>query len=171
MLKVIVCFLMMEVIVKTLSDNEPEAICTVTELVKRLKLSRARFYQLLEKGVFPKPTDYTHTKRPFYTLDLQQKCLEIRKTGIGFNGKPVIFNTPRKIIKPNGCDNGWDSKFNEFCGELVEVLKQMGLKMTRDKVKNALQEIYHDGLERLVVDGELIRDLFGYFKSGCKKSV
>ncbi len=154
-----------------MSDNNLKAVCSVTEMAKKLDLSRARFYQLLEKGVFPKPAHYTHTKRPFYTLDLQQKCSEIRKTGIGFNGEPVIFNTPRKIIKPNGCDNGWDSKFNEFCGELVEVLKQMELKMTRDKVKNTLQEIYPDGLERFVVDGELICDLFGYFKSGCKKSV
>ena len=79
-----------------LSDNNIKGICTVKELVSRLKLSRARFYQLQNRGVFPKPDRCGRSNRPFYTPDMQRKCLEIRRTGIGYDGEPVVFNAPRQ---------------------------------------------------------------------------
>jgi len=150
-----------------LLDNNTQIQCPVnfTAMAEMLKLSRIRLYQLIEKGVFPKPPKNQLTKRPYYTPELQKKCLEIRKTGIGFNGKSVIFNTKRK----NKID--LDPGFYEFCGDLVETLKNMGFKVTRDKVKNALQAIRPNGLKQFVINADLIRDLFGYFKNGCKKSV
>jgi len=74
------------------SDYDLKTVCSVSELAKKLDLSRARFYQLQKKGVFPVPVYCTRTKRPFYSSALQQKCINIRKTGIGFDGRPVIFN-------------------------------------------------------------------------------
>ena len=57
------------IIVKMLSNNDLKAVCTVTELAKKLDLSRARFYQLLKMGIFPKPAYCIRTRRPIYTLD------------------------------------------------------------------------------------------------------
>ncbi len=54
-----------------LSDNNIKGICTVKELVIRLKLSRARFYQLQNRGVFPKPDRCGRSNRPFYTPDIR----------------------------------------------------------------------------------------------------
>ncbi len=53
-------------------DNDLKAVCSVTELTKKLGLSRARFYQLQKMGVFPMPIYCTRTIRPFYPLELQQ---------------------------------------------------------------------------------------------------
>ncbi len=39
------------------------------------------------------------TCRGGYPLELQQKCIEIRKTVIGLNGEPIVFNTPE--LKPS----------------------------------------------------------------------
>jgi len=147
-----------------LPDNNTEAECSVsfTAMAKMVDLSRARLYQLIKKGVFPGPVYYEHTKRPFYTPQLQKKCLKIRKTGIGFNGNPVIFNTKKNHEINSGL------RFDDFCGELVDTLKNIGIKVTKDKVKSALQTIRPDGLRQFVVDEELIRDVFGYFKRSCK---
>ena len=144
--------------------NDFVAVCSVSEMARRLELSRARFYQLQNADVFPKPIRDDHTKRPFYPLYLQQKCMEIRKTGIGLTGKPVIFNASRKNNRANACTNGLDSEFNGFCGELVGVLKEFKLKLTRGKIKTALQQIRPDGLEQYAVTRELIHDLSEYFK-------
>ena len=147
-----------------LPDNNAEVKCPVnfTAMAEMLGLSRIRLYQLIAEGVFPMPAKHRRTDRPYYTPQLQEQCLEIRKTGIGLNGETVIFNTKRKnkIDLPP-----------EFYDELIETLKNMGLKVTRDKVKGALQVMRPKGLQQFVVGSDLVRDLFGYFKNGCKKSV
>jgi hypothetical protein len=145
-----------------LQDNELKAICSVTELTRKLGLSRARFYQLLEMGVFPKPVYCTRTKRPFYPLDLQQKCIEVRKTGIGHNGKPVIFYTSRQN-KLRKSQNSSDRRYEE----LAAILRQMGLNITCNKVENAVKTLYPEELTQHPVDGKIIRDLFRYFTQGA----
>ena len=116
-------------------------------------------------GVFPKPVYCTRTKRPFYPLDLQQKCIEIRKTGIGHNGRPVIFYTPRK--DKTAKDQQWSSpEFERFCQELTGILKQMGLGVTHSQVSKAVKALHPKGLEQYAIEGSIIRDLFSYFKKG-----
>jgi hypothetical protein len=144
--------------------NNFEAICSVSEMARRLCLSRARFYQLQKMGVFPKPIRCHDIKRPFYPLDLQQKCMEVRKTGIGLNGRPIIFNASRKNNKTKIYNNHLDIKFDEFCGELVCVLNEFKLKISKDKIKKAIQEKYPNGLEQYTVTRELINDLVEYFR-------
>lgn len=144
---------------KMLSDNDLKAVCTVTELAKKLGLSRARFYQLQEMDAFPKPVYCPRTRRPFYTLDLQQKCEEIRKTGVGYNGQPVLFNNPRNDGSRKS-QNQPDQKYQE----LADILKQMGLKVTLSKVKKAVKTLCPEGLTHCSVESGVIRDLFRYFE-------
>jgi len=147
------------VIVEMLLDNDLKAVCTVTELAKKLSLSRARFYQLQKTGIFPKPIYCTRTKRPFYPLDLQQKCVDIRKTGIGHNGQPVIFYTSKQN-KSRKSQNHEDRKYEE----LAYILNQMGLNLARNNVKIAVKNLYPEGLAQCPDEGMVIRDLFRYFK-------
>ena len=148
-----------------LSDNNTGAEHPVscTAMGDMIGLTRTRLSQLVKEGVFPEPVKHPRTNRPYYTPQLQKKCIEIRRTGIGLNGEPVIFNTKRKKKVDLG------PEFYEFCGELVETLKNMGFKVTRDKVEKALQAIRPKGLQEFVARGDLIRDLYGYFKNGRKK--
>lgn len=141
------------------SDNDLKAVCSVTELTKKLGLSRARFYQLQKMGVFPMPVYCPRTKRPFYPLDLQQQCIRIRKTGIGFNGQATIFYASRKNI-PQKSPSQLDHQYEE----LADILSQMGLNVTCNKVRQAVKALYPAGLAQCPDEGMVIRDLFRYFK-------
>ncbi|NIT61619.1 MAG: AlpA family phage regulatory protein [Phycisphaerae bacterium] len=143
------------------SDNDLKAVCSVADLARKLGLSRARFYQLMEKGVFPKPVYCTRTRRPFYTLDLQQKSIDARKTGIGHNGQLVVFYSARQ----NKFRKSQDSPDYRY-EELTAILRQMGLNITCNKVKNAVKALYPEELTQHTIDGAIIRDLFKHFNQG-----
>ena len=140
-------------------DNDLKAaVCSVTELTKKLGLSRARFYQLQKMGVFPMPLYCTRTKRPFYPLELQQKCIDIRKTGIGLNGQAIIFYASRKNISQKSSGHS-----EHQYGELADLLSQMGLNVTCNKVRKAVKALYPAGSAQCSDEGMVIRDLFRYF--------
>jgi len=143
-----------------LSNNNFKAVCSVTELAKKLDLSRARFYQLQKMGILPEPVYCIHTRRPFYPMDLQEKCLEVRKTGIGYNGRSIIFYSKR-ISTSRKPQNDRGQKYKE----LADTLKQMGLKITVSEAKNAINTLYPQGTADND-DGVIIRNLFRYFRQG-----
>jgi len=144
-----------------LSNNDFKAVCSVTELAKNLDMSRARFYQLQKVGVFPEPVYCIRTKRPFYPMDLQQKCLEIRRTGIGYNGRPIIFYSKKNgaATKPNSCSEDKNK-------ELSDTLKQMGLKISPAEAGKAFMTLYPENWKKLDIDGEVIAEVFRYFQNG-----
>ena len=143
-----------------LPNDNLKAVCSVIELTKKLRLSRARFYQLQKMGIFPKPVYCIRTKRPFYPLDLQQKCLAIRKTGIGHNGQPIIFYSVRKdkSIKPQ-------DQLNHGYKQLAGALRKMGLNVAVSTVKNAINALYPEGMPN-DNEGVIIGELFRYFRQG-----
>ncbi|MHC4759196.1 MAG: helix-turn-helix transcriptional regulator [Planctomycetota bacterium] len=143
------------------ANTENQSICSVTELAKKLGLSRARFYQLQNTGVFPPPVYCLHTKRPFYPMCLQEKCLEIRETGIGHNDRPIIFYSKRNIAatKPNGCS---EQKYRE----LSDALGRMGLKTSPAEAGKAFVAIYPGNWKKLNIDGAVIAEVFRYFQNG-----
>ena len=142
-------------------NTDYKSICSVTEQAKKLGLSRARFYQLQKTGVFPAPVYCLYTKRPFYPMDLQEKCLEIRKTGIGHNGRPIIFYSKRDgaATKPNSCS---EQKYRE----LSDALGRMGLKTSPAEAGKAFMAIYPGNWKKLNIDGEVIAEVFRYFQNG-----
>ena len=135
-------------------------VVSITEISKMLQLSRARFYQLLEQGFFPKPKYDDRSKRPYYDLELQQKCLECRQSGIGADGSFMLFYSPRK--KEN-LTNIRKKKVDPVVKEIVETLQEMGLETTAKQVEQGLSEIYSDGVDD-VEQGVMIRELFRYLK-------
>ena len=138
-----------------------QSICSITDLVKKLGLSRARFYQLQKTGVFPAPVYCLYTKRPFYPLDLQEECLKVRETGIGCNGRPILFYSKKDpdTKKPTSC-------FERKSMELSNALGQMGLKISPAKTEIALMERYPNNWKTLSIEGELIAEMFRYFQNG-----
>ncbi|MEN6335153.1 MAG: hypothetical protein ABFE01_12910 [Phycisphaerales bacterium] len=147
----------------TSAKHDRVAICSVSEMARRLGLSRARFYQLVYKGVFPPPLR-SGTQRPSYPSDLQEKCLAIRKTRVGFNGQPVLFNQRRSSSttrkKPTGQYDGF-----------VAALRNMGLTVTAAAVKHAVQALYPAGQKQGQDPSEVLRKLFQYFRPDCPESV
>jgi len=130
--------------------QKQKAFVSVREMAEMVGLSRSRFYTLMQAGIFPTPVQQASCKRPIFDQELQQKCLEIRRTGIGFNGQPVLFNRKRK--KKRQPTNGKH-------GELIDALKSLGLSARHDAVEEALEEVYPDGWKDMD-HGEVVRRMF-----------
>jgi hypothetical protein len=132
-------------------------------MAREVGLSRARFYQLVEAGVFPPPVR-SGTRRPFYDPDLQQKCLQTRQTGVGFNGQPVLFNQRRSSSKARKDPKG---QYDGF----VAALRNMGLKVNASDVKRAIQAMYPAGQGQGQDQSQVLRDLFQHFYPDCQNRV
>ena len=144
-------------------NSELEVDCSINEMADKLRLSRPRFHQLRKLGVFPPPVYCPFTKRPFYPLDLQNRCLHIRNTGIGQNGKPVWFYSPRKKKNKQRLREA-EGEDSEHFKRLSTSLKEFGIKVTIIQVKNALKELFPEGLPEDRDDSVIIANLFRYFK-------
>ena len=84
----------------SVQQQSQKAFVSGLEMSEMLNLSKSRFHALIQAGVFPRPIRHESCKRPVFNLELQQKCLEIRQTGIGQHGQPVLFNRMRANGKP-----------------------------------------------------------------------
>jgi hypothetical protein len=141
-------------------NPEHPTICTVTEMARTLRLSRARFYQLLKQGILPPPVYCLTTRKPIYTQQLQEVCLHIRKTGTDVNGRFVRFYNRRPRQRANV-----EHK------QLVTVLREMGLSVTAAQVRAALDRLRLPKSHATVFDAETIRKLFQYLHERCQRAV
>jgi len=149
---------------KMMSNFNLKPVCSVIDMIKMLGMSRARFYQLVAQQIFPPPVYCTRTHRPYYNITLQELCLNIRESNIGFNGAFHVFYSPRKnsaaVKNPKK-----SASADEPIVELTDTLKRMGLDVDVPKVKKAMDELYPNGTEEVKDQGVMIRDLFRFFKS------
>jgi hypothetical protein len=140
-----------------------KAVMSVSEISAMLGISRSRFYQCLAANVFPQPLYDIRTHRPFYTLELQNKCLEIKQSGIGYNMQYVLFYSPRKN-KGTGTKSSVPKKTSQY-QDLIEALAQMGLEVSDEQVTKAIIDVFPEGIENRD-QGIVIRELFRFFKKG-----
>jgi len=143
---------------------EKKAIVTVSEMARMVSLSRARFYQLMRAGIFPEPV--YQSRRPVYTEELQEVCLEVRKKNRGVNGQPILFyarslgtaparpKPPKPKLEPKGKD----------VSVLVDGLNALGLTTaTAAQVQQVTQELFPGGIEG-IDQGEVLRAVFLHLK-------
>jgi hypothetical protein len=122
------------------------------------QLSRSRFYDLIEAGVFPKPILHPSSKRPMYDRALIEKCLEIKETGIGANGLPVLFNRKPSRAGQKPLRKPAQDKTPAH-SDLLAALKGLGLSTTAQAVGEALAVLFpsgHAGLDH----GDVVRKVF-----------
>jgi hypothetical protein len=140
-----------------------KAVVSVSEMAVMVGLSRARFYQLLQAQIFPQPVFDLRTRRPFYTQDLQDKCLTIKESGVGFSGQYFLFYSPRKnnrsVPKNSVLKKG--SKYQD----IREALATMGMDVSDEQVSKAVTDVFPDGIESKD-QGIVLRELYRYFKKG-----
>ena len=144
--------------VEKLSDS---AAVSISKMAEICLLSRSRFYELMDAGVFPKPVHLPSSKRPLFDRQLIKTCLEIRRTGMGDNGQPVVFNRKRKngqSRRPKALDT-----FNDYT-DLLAALKSLGLTTTSQAVEPCLRELYPEGWAE-IDDGEVVRQVFLHLQS------
>lgn len=134
-------------------EKPTKAVVSSVEMAALCLLSRSRFFALVKAGVFPRPTRTESCKRPVYNLELQQKCLDIRRTGIGLKG-PVLFNRKAKTTsrKPR-------PKLTSNHAEMLDALKSLGLQTTAEAVDSALRELFPSGWEE-ADEGQRVKQVF-----------
>jgi len=145
-------------------DNNNEEICSVSAMAQKLKLSRARFYQLLQQGVFPPPVYCVRTRRPLYPRDIQEQCLRIRRAGITAAGQPIFFYAPR-VKKSKACQH----RSHRSSRVLTDALEKMGLKVTLRQFKRAIGTVYPEGLPETEDMGPVISNLFRHLREEVSK--
>lgn len=130
-----------------------QAAISVSEMARRVTLSRGRFYELIEAGVFPPPCYCPHTRRALYPADLQRQCLEIRETQMGANGQYVLFYGKRSVNAVQGqaverFRRGTDHHRNRDSALAAyrDGLTALGMgTLTDDQIRSAIQAAYPSG--------------------------
>lgn len=139
-----------------------KTVVSVAEMARMVGLSRARFYQLINEGVFPSPIYSVHTRRPYFPADMQQACLDVRRRNCGVNGKPILFYAarhplgqhPAPIKKPKA-----EPKSKNEYVDLIDGLRSLGLEATTAQVEPIIKELFPAGIQKLD-SGEVIRSVF-----------
>jgi hypothetical protein len=150
----------MENIMDIEKDCDLQSIFTVSQMASKLGLSQARLYQLIDDGVFPPPAYCCLSKKPVYPSRLQETCLEIRNTGIGWNDQLVRFYKQRKKAKPKP-----EHK------QLTAILRKLGLSVTISQVRKASRRLGLSITSKEPINGETIQKLIKYFNGDCQKGV
>lgn len=141
---------------------EARAAVTVSEMAELVELSRARFYELIGTA-FPHPVYDVITRRPLYDHELRDNCLEVRRTGRGIDGRPVLFNRKRQTNSVNKTPSPGKqptASKSVVPAEILDGLKALGLGSTQpDQVRIAIDQLFPNGTES-VDQGEVIRQVF-----------
>jgi len=142
---------------------QTKAVVTVAEMARMVGLSRARFYQLMDQGVFLPPVYDIHTRRPIFVEEMQKVCLEVRRRNCGVNGRPVLFyakrggspsSLPRKASKSKT-----KTANNKQYAPIVDAVRALGLMTTADQVAQAIKSLFPGGTDG-VEEPEVIRAVF-----------
>jgi hypothetical protein len=131
-------------------------------MAEMCQLSRSRFYDLIDAGVFPRPALHPASGRPMYDHGLIQTCLEVRRTGVGANGLPVLFN--RKPATAPARPKRAPAPAPDHA-DLIAALKGLGLAATPQAVGEALAALYPAGTAGLDRGG-VVRKVFLRLQAG-----
>ena len=104
-------------------------------MAKLAGFSRQRFYDLIEKSVFPEPV--RTGSRPMYPPEIQEAVLDVVETGVGANGEYVLFNAKRAKNKTAV----HEESTNDSLQSVVESLSALGLSVTKKQVAEAVKEL------------------------------
>ncbi len=139
-----------------------KTVVSVAEMARLVGLSRARFYQLVAEGIFVSPIYCVHTRRPFYSEEMQALCMEVRKRNCGVNGKPILFYAARHPLgqqsRPVKKSKAEPKQKNQYV-DLIDGLRSLGLEVTAAVVEPIVKELFPAGIQSLDC-GEVIRRVF-----------
>lgn len=145
--------------------NKPsKSIVSVSEMARIVGLSRQRFHQL-RGTTFPEPDYDPETKRPYYDLDKQQVCIDVRQHNCGIDGKPILFYARRNDVgvtrKPQKQKSVKTS--NGKFDHITEAIRALGMKSNSVKVAEVINSLFPDGI-KTIDEAEVIRSVFLHLK-------
>ncbi len=122
-----------------------EGILNITKMARLVGLSRSRFYDHMERGVFHKPLRAEGSSRPYYTPELAAANIHVRCTGIGANGSVVSFNDKNRSVGP--MLKAPKPHLPKRHRSLIQDLKSLGFTVTAAQVDEALTACFSDGID------------------------
>jgi len=142
---------------------QTKAVVSVAEMARMVSMSRARFYQLVNDGVFPAPLYRIDTRRPFFTQEMQETCLEVRRRNCGINGRPVLFYA-RRLGAPTSKPKSTPPKNSHKHADLIDGLRGLGLTtVTVAQVEESVRRNFPNGKSG-VDDETVLRTVFLHLK-------
>lgn len=139
-------------------ESSLPAVVSVTEMARRVGLSRSRFYELVRSGHLPTPVYCLRTRRPMYLTEQMVECLRVKQSGIGVNGGYVLFYSPRERETPSSPRPNRGSRTlpppNQ--AEILEGLRALGMTAGSEEVAAAVRACFPDGTEGRD-EGEVLR--------------
>ena len=143
-----------------------KAAVSVSEMAELCEVSRSRWYELVDAGVFPAPVVILPIKRPVYDRTLIQKCLEIKESGISLGGWPVVWNRKRKkssLTKQKATPPVKGQTADPLIEPIFDAVKALGLTTTMQAVTDAVAAYYPTGIADQG-QGDVIRKTFLYLQ-------
>jgi hypothetical protein len=140
---------------------ETKAAVSISDMARMVGLSRQRFHQLMQAGVFPRPKKDRASGRPFFNETGQQQCLEVRRRNCGVNGKVVLFYARRQtnpLFSPQPAKTRPPATAQH--ADILDGVKALGVgTATAAQVAAAVKEIFPKGTSE-ADPGEVIRAVF-----------
>lgn len=143
-------------------ETSTSPVVSLSSMAALCRLSRSRFYQLIQEGIMPPPVYDMYTKRPLYTQELQSVCLQVRTSNIGINGRYILFygDTQMSVRAPQRQAPRRTSAANGSFAAMKEGLIALGLSnLTDPKIKDAVKTAYPNGTAG-IDEGEVLRAVF-----------
>jgi hypothetical protein len=154
----------------TAQNPQTKIAVSVSEMARMVNLSRARFYQLVDAGTFPRPTYDAETGRPYYSEEQQAICLDVRRRNCGIDGKPVLFYARRFEIRPAAHRPRTPTAArpqadkHEDHADLLDAVKALGLATaTAARIEAAVAEVFPQGVAG-IDRGEVVRKVFLHYQ-------
>ena len=145
-------------------ESSITSAASISDVAKMVGLSRARFYQLVKAGVFPPPVYAIHSRRPYYTDQMQTACMNIRKQNMGLNGQPILFYSRKALFKtpkprPSARRNKKSKQPSRWSG-ILEGLKSLGLDgIKSEQIEAIIRTNYPSGISD-IAEGEVLRTCY-----------
>ena len=143
--------------------NEIKTVMSCCDVARLVGLSRQRFRQLVNAGVFPSPLCDVKSRRPFYTDEMAIQCQEVRRQNMGINGKRILFYAKRQPISspvPRQPREKTCKDKDDRYADLIEGVKALGMaSVNGTQVGAALKNLYPEGITDLD-RGEVLRAVF-----------
>ena len=150
----------------SVDNNSIPEILSITQMANLLDLSRSRFYQLTSEGIFLPPIYSTSNKRPYFTAEIAQRNIAVKRHNLGVNGKICLFyssrnNSPSFTHKKKSGKNKLQNNTTEDKYEdLRQGLGALGLSNISDgQIESALKKSFPQGTEN-IPEGEILRAVF-----------
>ena len=152
------------------NSSSPRAFVSLSELAEDiLQLSRARLYELIERGAMPMPVYDLRSRRPVFTSEQQQQALLVRKTGVGIDGSAVIFyRRNQQVSQPPATPSrprqrALAPQARQYA-QLVSSLQALGVSQANEQtVSAAVSECFPNGLDGQD-EADVLRVLFRHLR-------